>query len=242
MFAKQSLGLKLLVAISILAISIIVTVGLVIFIEGKFSMEDAWFISVVSIYIGIFITAVYSLCIEELESRQGWMTGNWTLTIYDNTGEKIKEDLYIVKHRKNNIYADITRTFPQDSRELGRKWIFEGRLIRDAKLIGHYWSQKEGSLSCGAQFLLNVEKNEDGLPIKGDLFKGTYIKANLLSIGEKDKVLMGSGQIPMTTITWIRPATNLKEYRAIPKQTLPNSDDNSLNFSIRQRISALFSK
>jgi len=109
-------------------------------------------------------------------------------------------------------------------------------------LIGHYWSQKEGSSSCGAQFLLNVEKNEGDQPIKGDLFKGTYIKANLLSIDEKDKVIMGSGQIPMTTITWVRPATNLEAYRAIPKQILSRSDDTILNSSITRYVFSWFSR
>jgi hypothetical protein len=129
---------SILVATFILAISLIATAGLIYYKEGKFSIDDPWFISIGSIYIGICITAVYSFGVEKLESHFGWMTGNWTLTIYDVNGNKIKEDLYIVKHRKNKIYADITRTFPKDPAELGRKWTFEGRLIKDTKLMGYY--------------------------------------------------------------------------------------------------------
>jgi hypothetical protein len=134
----------------------------------------------------------------------------------------IKQDLYIVVHRKNDISADIIRTFPDNDAELGRKWIFRGRLINNTKLIGYYWSLKDGSQSCGAQFLLNVEKDATGQPIKGHTFRGSYIKANFPNVDNTGKFVLSEDQIPKTTITWQKPAENMNAYKTLLTKSQKN--------------------
>jgi len=205
----------------ILAILIVVTtvIGLVLlagFIEGLYKEDNPWVVSIVCIFIGVLVTALYSKGKEFIESYKGWMSGNWTLCIYDSANNPIKEDLYMVEHRGDNIMADIFRTKPDD--EAGRQWTFSGRLVDNTKLIGHYWSKEEGDPSCGAELLLKIEKFSDNKHINGRLFTGKYIKANVLKADSKRMLAMDSIQIPNNTITWQSPATNIETYRALRKK------------------------